>query len=91
MTWRTSQRKYRPRAGMDWIRSCVRPTVTYMAGVGSGWRSRRPAVPLWGADQSQYFGVKWREISDLPRQEAQMLLEVDIAIAQATGDWKGLV
>jgi len=27
----------------------------------------------------------------LPRQEAQMLMEIEIAIAEATGDWKGLV
>jgi len=91
MVWRKSETSYRPRAGLSWILSAVRPTTTYMAGVGSGWRARRPAVALWGADQTQYFGVKHREVSDHPRQEAQMLMEIEIAIAEATGDWRRLV
>jgi hypothetical protein len=91
MTWRKSVKRYRPKASLAWILSASRPTITYMAGAGKGWRARRPAVALWGADQTQYFGVKRREVSDLPRQEAQLALEIEIAIAETTGDWTKLV
>jgi hypothetical protein len=73
------------------LKAAVRPRLTYDAGVGNGELSRPPRAMTWGFDPSSYSGAKFLDISRRNDEDARMLLEIDVAIAKATGDWRGLV
>jgi hypothetical protein len=91
MEWRKVDR---PVAHVDWdlIRSAVRPTLTYMAAPDrSGTRRHLKRAVTWGADPSKPLSVKSVPISPWVEFEAGIRMGIEIAVAEATGDWKRIV
>jgi len=91
MTWRTVERPLPP-VSLEDIRSAVRPTLTYMAAPGrSGSVRFQKRAVTWGADPTSFMSVKSVPISPWVGFEAGIRVGIEVAIAEATGDWHRLV
>jgi len=96
MPWRRSTRPEPPLVfSMDEIKSAVRPTTVYFRQHHeSAGRRHKPSVLTWrSVDHAGFIRPDPARLpaADLDRQHAQMMTEIEIAIARATGDWRRLV
>jgi hypothetical protein len=91
MEWRVVDKPVAP-VDYDLIRSAVRPTLTYMAAPDRAGHLRftKRAV-TWGSDPAKWMSVKSVPISPWVEFEAGIRKGIDIAVAEATGDWRGLI
>jgi len=92
MEWRTVERKVKQTPiSRTALKSAVRPTLTYRRHHEADGEPRLPPRAVtWGADPSNYMSVKTVPIAD-ETWEARMRIGIEVAIAEATGDWRGLV